>query len=92
MNKETIIKNAAIEMYQQLRHTIQGDAELARKISEAFEMNLLSGDPDAEHLLRARTAALIELSRLDAIQAQKEIVLASVVTGLKIVRAVLISL
>lgn len=93
---ETVIKNAATELYQQLKHSIQGSAaevrDLAKRISEAFELELLSGNPQAEENMRARTLALMELARIEAVQTQKEVIIASVVTGLRIVRSVLISL
>jgi hypothetical protein len=95
-DKQRLVKDAALALIMDIKESVGTDLreiqDFATRIQEAFELGLLSGDPDAVTLFEARTKALLELTRITAVQDKKEIILKSAITGFKVARTILLAL
>jgi hypothetical protein len=91
-----VIKNAAIETLLSVRDNAKVEMaelrEFADQIQLEFETGILSNDPQAVELLEARTRALIELTRLTALEQKREAVVASILTAFRITRTIVATL
>ena len=88
MNIEQAIKDASLDLLLHVKEETGADvreiADFSTKIQDAFTYSLLSDDPNALEELKARTTALLELTRIKVVQEKKEVIRSSIMLAARI--------